>query len=109
MDEWEVNVLRLRLEGAEVDPLGVPMRGTGTLLTEELPPALVAPVDSDEPADAGEVAVYSTHAVYWTGEFPDVVSSDRLRIYGEEWSVVGSPTRWPLGMVVNVRKEAREW
>lgn len=108
-DGWKQSVSRLRIEGAKVDPYGVPMRGTGETIVTELPPALIAPEESKDPADAGEVATYSTFTVYWPNESPDIKSSDRLQFNGSQWSVVGQPEVWPLGTTAKVRREAREW
>ena len=40
--------------------------------------------------------------LYWRGKYPDVRSSDLLRVAGITYRVEGAPARWPKGTVVTL-------
>lgn len=59
-----------------------------------LPDAMFAPEGSPEVPDPGRVVVSQAPTLYWRGEHPDVLASDRLRVRGELYAVDGKPADW---------------
>lgn len=112
-DGWFVPVTRLRQTAPRLDPLGVPIKGSGTTESVALPEALRAPgrtvEDPTDVAAPGDLNVYSDAVLYWPDAQPDVLPSDRFLVDGAQWSVVGNPKRYPRGTAVAVNREEQEW
>lgn len=75
-----------------------------------LPEGLFAPGGSTEPVEPGRTPVVTVPTLYWRNEWPDVVSTDRLRVRGTVFEVQGEPADWrpagdggPGGLVVQLR------
>lgn len=65
---------------------------------------LVAPGSSSELLD-GQNSVDSDMDLYRTGAFDeDIVPTDRIRVRGLLYEVVGEPAVWRLGTVIRLRK-----
>lgn len=78
-----------------------------------LPEALFAPGGSTEPVEPGRTPVITVPTLYWRDAWPDVVSTDRLRVRGTPFEVQGKPADWrpardggPGGLVVQLRDPA---
>lgn len=74
-----------------LDPYGNPLPGADVEIN--LPGAAFDPGGSLEPVEVGRAQVVTTPKLYFTVP-PDVVSTDRLRVRGLVYSVVGRPARW---------------
>lgn len=68
------------------------------------------PGGSLEPVEVGRTAVVTTPKCYWRDEIPDIVSTDRLRVRGAVYQVIGKPAAWvspytgtTKGLVVELR------
>jgi len=97
-------VTRIRAQVTGEDRYGNP---TTTDVESDLPAALFAPEGSPEIAEPGRTIVTQGPSLYWRGEWPDVVSSDRLRVRGEVFAVDGHPADWrglTGGLVVRLRR-----
>lgn len=95
-----VAVTRLRAGEAGEDQYGEPV--PGPVVETPLPPALLGPGGTSEPVTTGSAPVISQPTLYWRGTYPDVKSSDLLRIAGTTYRVEGAPARWPKGTVVTL-------
>lgn len=84
-------VSRVRGEASGVDRYGNP---TVVDVEVDLPPAAFAPAGAPEVAEPGRVIVSTAPTLYWRGERPDVVASDRLRVRGVVYAVDGAPADW---------------
>ena len=97
-------VTRLRrVEGAP-DRYGNP---TYTDTSEALPDALFAPKDVIPAVEPGREPVVTEPTLYWRGQRPDVVASDRLVVRGVTYEVATTPADWRNvsvgGLVVKLR------
>lgn len=87
-------VTRIRASASVAnDALGVPIPGAD--VETALSTALFAPGGSDEPVQVGRTPVVSSPGLYWRGEWPDVVATDRVRVRGRVFAVDGDPADWP--------------
>lgn len=100
-------VTRIR-PGAQTgtDAFGQPIYGPD--VETDIPGALVAPGGSTEIlTEAGRVPVVTPAALYFRDTWPDIVSTDRLRVRGVVYEVAGKPAEWrsdgPGGLVVELR------
>lgn len=84
-------VSRLRKVQSGVDAYGDPVF---TEIEEQLPRALFAPGGTVEPRASGREPVVSEPTLYWRGQSPDVLSSDRLVVGGTIFEVQGEPAKW---------------
>ena len=78
-------------ESAGEDPYGNPIPGADVEVP--IPGAAFDPGGSLEPVEVGRAQVVTTPKLYWIVA-PDVVSSDRLRVRGLVYSVIGRPALW---------------
>ena len=107
MDHWKTPVQRVRTMPGGVDQYGDPLPGVE--VTSDLPPALFSPggasagFGTSEPVSAGATPVISSPALFWRGEWPDVLASDRLVVHGVKWRVEGRPAIWPRGLAVSLK------
>ncbi len=103
-------VIRIRA-GAQTgtDAFGQPIYGPDVEV--EVGPALFAPGGSTEPLEVGRTPVVTAPSLYWPGLWPDVVATDRLRVRGAMFAVLGVPADWrpasstggPGGLVVQLQ------
>jgi len=108
-------VTRIRA-GAQTgtDAFGQPIYGPD--VEAEIGPALFAPGGAtssaaSEPIDVGRTPVITAPTLYWREQWPDVVATDRLRVRGSVFAVLGVPADWrpasstggPGGLVVQLR------
>jgi len=84
-------VTRLRPGAPTVDEYGTQIPGAEV----EVPimGAAFDPGGSSEPAQTGTARVVTTPKIYFTTS-PDVLSSDRMRVRGLVYSVIGNPALW---------------
>lgn len=100
---WGEPVTRIRAEVVGEDRYGNPVTGD---VESTLPSAGFAPEGSPEVDQVGRVVVTGRPSLYWRGEWPDVVASDRVRVRGVVYAVDGTPADWrdpwgsPLGGLV---------
>ena len=82
----------------------------------EIGPALFAPGGAtssavSESVETGRTPIVTAPTLYWSGQWPDVVATDRLRVRGVVFAVLGVPADWrpattaggPGGLVVQLR------
>lgn len=90
------------------DRYGNPLPGVD--VETALTGAAFDPGGSLEPVEVGRMPVITTPKVYFRDYAPDIVSTDRLRVRGLVYAVVGRPARWVspyttavAGLVVELR------
>lgn len=92
-------VIRIRAGAptGEHDRYGAPILGPD--VETPLEGAAFDPGGSREPVEVGRAAVITTPRVFFPEQWPDVVSTDRLRVRGVEYRVTGRPPEWrdPFG------------
>ena len=98
-----VTILRAGTEMGDYDPQGNPIIGPDTEIVSD--GWLVAPRSSSESAEPYGQQVVTGLSLY-RREPADVVSSDRVRVRGEVWSVDGDVADWGAGVVVNLKRGA---
>ena len=83
---------RLRAGAPTTDEYGTPIPGVEV----EVPitGAAFAPGGSTEPAQTGMARVVITPTLYFHHSWPDIISSDRIRVRGLIYSVIGQPPDW---------------
>lgn len=103
-------VTRIR-DGAQTgtDAFGQPIYGPD--VETPIEGALFAPGGTSEPVELGRAPVISEPTLYFRNSWPDIVSTDRLRVRGVVYDVEGVPAEWhrgdqePLGgLVVTLRR-----
>lgn len=89
------------------DPYGNPLPGVDVEVA--IPGAAFDPGGSLEPVEVGRAQTVTTPKLYFTTS-PDIISSDRLRVRGLVYSVIGRPALWvspftgvTAGMVVELK------
>ncbi len=103
LDSWMGPVMRVRDLPAEKDQYGDDIPGSGTTEETELPDALFGWGTSEEPVAAGATPVIHEPTAYWPDKWPDVLSTDKLRINGILYRVDGEPAKWPMGLSVTLK------
>lgn len=101
-------VTRIRTAAsAATDVYGNPIPGADVEIV--IPGAAFDPGGSVEPVEIGRASVVTTPKLYFRDSVPDVISTDRLRVRGVTYSVVGKPAIWvnlftsiAAGMVVEL-------
>jgi len=82
---------RLRAGAPTTDEYGTAIPGAEVEVP--IPGAAFAPGGSTEPAQTGMARVVTAPTLYFTTS-PDVLSSDRMRVRGLVYSVIGNPALW---------------
>ena len=86
-------VTRIRAGASpSLDPYGDPLPGADA--ETDLPGAAFDPGGSLEPVEVGRAQTVTTPKVYFYRSSPDVVSTDRLRVRGLTYQVIGRPALW---------------